>query len=70
MKATVSFLGKIIETGLFLELIESRLETKDIGRFVTPKMAHVLDEISSEGIYQSAQDVFSNKRRESYLPVS
>lgn len=70
MKATVSFLGKVIETGLFLELIENRIETHDIGRFVTPKMASVLDEISSEGIYQSAQEVFSNKRRASYVRVS
>lgn len=69
MQATVSFLAKIIETGLFLELIENKEETPDIRSFVTVTMANALDEISAEGIYQSAYEVFAKKKRDSYVQV-
>lgn len=70
MQATVSFLAKIIETGLFLELIENKEETPDIREFVTSTMSNALDEISAAGIYQSAYEILAKKKRDSYVQVS
>lgn len=70
MQATVSFLAKIIETGLFLELIENKEETPDIKEFVTSTMSKALDDISAAGIYQSAYEILTKKKRDSYVQVS
>lgn len=69
MNATLAFLAKVIETGRFMELIENRKETKDIGRFVTAEMSTILNKVSLESVYTRARQDFKQQERGSYAQV-
>lgn len=70
MNATLAFLAKVIETGRFMELIENRKETKDIGRFVTSEMSTILNKVALESVYARAREIFKQQQRGSYAQVS
>lgn len=69
LNATLAFLAKVIETGRFMELIENRKETKDIGRFVTSEMSTILNKVSLESVYARAREIFKLQQRGSYAQV-
>ncbi|XP_055318970.1 telomere-associated protein RIF1 [Sitodiplosis mosellana] len=69
LNATLAFLAKVIETGRFMELIENRKETKNIGRFVTSEMSSILNKVSLESVYKNARDIFEKKQRGSYAQI-
>lgn len=70
LNATLAFLAKVIETGRFMELIENRKETKDIGRFVTSEMSTILNKVALESVYARAREIFKQQQRGSYAQVS
>lgn len=69
LNATLAFLAKVIETGRFMELIENRKETKDIGRFVTSEMSTILNKVALESVYTRAREIFKQEQRGSYAQV-
>lgn len=69
MNATLAFLAKVIETGRFMELIENRKETKDIGRFVTSEMSTILNNVALNSVHVKARDIFKQQQRGSYAQV-
>lgn len=69
LNATLAFLAKVIETGRFMELIENRKETKDIGRLVTPEMSTILNKVSLQSVYKNAAEIFHQQQRGSYAQV-
>lgn len=70
LNATLAFLAKVIETGRFMELIENRKETKDIGRFVTSEMSTILNKVSLHSVYKNAREIFEQQQRGSYAQVN
>lgn len=70
LNATSAFLAKVIETGRFMELIENRKETKDIGRFVTSEMSTILNKVSLHSVYKNAIEIFHQQQRGSYAQVN
>lgn len=70
LNATLAFLAKVIETGRFMELIENRKETKDIGRLVTPEMSTILNKVSLQSVYKNAAEIFHQQQRGSYAQVN
>lgn len=70
LTATAAFLTKVIETGRFMELIHSRKETKEIGKYITASMSKVLNRVSMETAYKNAREIFKQKNRNQYAQVS
>lgn len=70
LNATAAFLARVIETGRFVELIENKHETRDIGTYITPEMASILNQVSLASAYKTAREIFQLRQRHSYAKVT
>lgn len=69
LAAISRLLYRLIDTSKLLELVENRSETKNFAKYFSQKMAAVLNQVSVEAVYKSAQEIFDAKRRSSFAQV-